>query len=613
MSHAAAAAAAGAVVERVEPRRSPADTRSYVCLTLANGLAVTLVSDPAAVKAAAAMLVDVGNLADPDGLPGLAHYLEHMLFLGSEAYPDEQAYRRFLAEHAGSCNASTDASATVYHFDVAAAQLRGALEIFLAFFRAPLFDPSCAEREVTAVNNEHSKNLQSDGRRLYQLMRSTAWRGHPFARFGSGNRETLATAPAAAGVDVRAALLAFHKRYYVARRMRLAVVGREPLAELEALVLAAKLHEISNAGCHPDDAMPLSFVAACAPPPPAPLPWCDGTAQLLRVVPAAEQRSLRILFPLHQATRTPAEREAVSYLCSLLGHEGKGSLLSALRTHGWAAELSAGPWLDEADFAVLSLTISLTPAGLAAADDVVALVFAVIGSLERAGPQAAYHAELAAVATARFLFAERGDARATVQALVESMRHHAPADVLIGPVLYGDFAAMAGVAHSALLPRLTPDHVRVVLIAREHADVVHAVEPWYGTRYDAGPVAPDVVVRWRAARAAPAPADVHLPEPNAFIATRFDLAPLPALVEWAPRMLRDDGVLRLLHQRDACFLRPRTFATALVHLPVDRVRGRGEVTLALLQRFWRDGLKVRGCLCVGHARAVAHCCCCVFV
>ena len=43
-----------------------------------------LVSDPACDHAAAAMDVSVGSASDPEELPGLAHFLEHMLFLGTE-------------------------------------------------------------------------------------------------------------------------------------------------------------------------------------------------------------------------------------------------------------------------------------------------------------------------------------------------------------------------------------------------------------------------------------------------------------------------------------------------------------------------------------------------
>ena len=54
-----------------------------------------------------AVQVHVGSLSDPDDLPGLAHFLEHMLFYSSEKYPQEDAYSKFVSEHGGSTNAFT--------------------------------------------------------------------------------------------------------------------------------------------------------------------------------------------------------------------------------------------------------------------------------------------------------------------------------------------------------------------------------------------------------------------------------------------------------------------------------------------------------------------------
>ncbi|UYV75846.1 IDE, partial [Cordylochernes scorpioides] len=58
--------------------------RSYRGLELANGLKVILISDPTTDKSAAAMDVNVGYMCDPEEIPGLAHFCEHMLFLGTE-------------------------------------------------------------------------------------------------------------------------------------------------------------------------------------------------------------------------------------------------------------------------------------------------------------------------------------------------------------------------------------------------------------------------------------------------------------------------------------------------------------------------------------------------
>ena len=75
-------------------------------------------SDPNAQNEAAAISVLGGSLSDPVDMPGLAHYLEHCVFLGSENYPGENDFAKFLKENSGSHNAATSHSATTYFFDV---------------------------------------------------------------------------------------------------------------------------------------------------------------------------------------------------------------------------------------------------------------------------------------------------------------------------------------------------------------------------------------------------------------------------------------------------------------------------------------------------------------
>jgi insulysin len=59
------------------------DKRRYRGLQLANGMRTVLVSDPDAEMTAASVDVHVGSWSDPDDLPGLAHFCEHMLFMSS--------------------------------------------------------------------------------------------------------------------------------------------------------------------------------------------------------------------------------------------------------------------------------------------------------------------------------------------------------------------------------------------------------------------------------------------------------------------------------------------------------------------------------------------------
>jgi len=218
------------------PAKSAADTRDYRVVELPNRLQVLLCSDSVTEKSSAALDVHVGHFSDPEQVAGLAHFCEHMLFLGTEKFPDEAEYNQYLNQHGGMSNAYTSMENTNYYFDVQQEHFRGALDRFAQFFIKPLFTQDATERELNAIESENSKNLQNDMWRSFQLEKSLSSPAHPFHKFGTGNTETLVNMPKANGVDIREQLLEFHSAYYSANLMRLCVLGREPLDELEAMV-----------------------------------------------------------------------------------------------------------------------------------------------------------------------------------------------------------------------------------------------------------------------------------------------------------------------------------------------------------------------------------------
>ena len=76
--------------------KSISDKRIYRPLSLSNDLQCLLISDQDAQKSAAALSVGVGSLMDPFEAQGLAHYLEHMLFMGTGKYPEENEYSNVI-------------------------------------------------------------------------------------------------------------------------------------------------------------------------------------------------------------------------------------------------------------------------------------------------------------------------------------------------------------------------------------------------------------------------------------------------------------------------------------------------------------------------------------
>ena len=129
------------------------------------------------------MSVSVGSFSDPPEAQGLSHFLEHLVFMGSERFPDENAYDAYLQQHGGGSNAYTEAEQTVFHFDCAPSAFHGALQRFAAQFEAPLCAESATEREVRAVDSEFTQAQQSDGARLLQVQCADAPADHPAALF----------------------------------------------------------------------------------------------------------------------------------------------------------------------------------------------------------------------------------------------------------------------------------------------------------------------------------------------------------------------------------------------------------------------------------------------
>lgn len=124
------------------------DKRAYRHITLPNDLQAILINDPDTEKSAACCDVRVGSLLDPPNAHGLAHFLEHMLFMGTEKYPIENEYSSYLSDHGGFSNAYTSQEDTVYYFDVQNEFFEGALDLFASFFVCPLFTETATEREI---------------------------------------------------------------------------------------------------------------------------------------------------------------------------------------------------------------------------------------------------------------------------------------------------------------------------------------------------------------------------------------------------------------------------------------------------------------------------------
>ena len=514
-----------------QPSKSPNDDYTYRLLTLDNALEVLLISDPDAPKAAAALDILVGSGDNPRGRAGLAHFLEHMLFLGTEKYPDAAEYGRFITEHGGSRNAYTSFENTNYFFDVNSDDLPVALDRFAQFFIAPRFDAQYVEREKNAVEAEYQMGLKSDSRRELDVLQEVFNQDHPYSQFSVGALDTLADRPES---EIRDDLIQFYNTHYSANVMRLVVLGSQSLDELEALT-SPLFSQIPNRFLERETIVEPLFEAGSLP-------------LFVQLQPLATRRQLSVSFPLRDY-RAQYHVKPEVYLGNLIGHEGEGSLLSALKQAGLAEGLSAGQGLAWRGGALFSVNISLTEKGAGDPDRVLQLLFAYADMLRQEGPQDWLYVEQSRLADLSFRFREQASPMRYVSAVASGMQHYAPQDILRGPYMMTgyDEAILA-----ELLQQFRPDNALVTF--SDQAVVGDKVSEYYLVPYSQQALDVGRVTSPEGDRGADA---LHLPVPNEFIAEDVSLVELPKDMPMVPQLVLQSGRQKIWFMPDEQFRVPR--------------------------------------------------------
>ncbi|GKZ00521.1 hypothetical protein MPSEU_001004500 [Mayamaea pseudoterrestris] len=541
---------------------SQSDKRIYEHVTLSNGLSCLLISDSETDKAAASVAVAVGQMQDE--LPGLAHLTEHMLFMGSERYPDENAHESYLAANGGHSNAYTDLELTCYYLDVQSSALDGALDRFSSFFYCPLLKESSIDKEINAVDSEHRNNTLADHWRIHQLARTVLGESsnHPYAMFGSGNRESLA----AHGIlKLRESVKAFYDQYYKAINMTLCIVGKQPIDELKAM--AEKYFTSIPSG---DASHKPRHVAAIQPNP-----------LRLNMVPTSDSINLQLQWCMRE-TLSLYKTKPSRYLSHLIGHEGPGSLLAALRAKGWAQELGADDMSRcFREFTVFAIDIELTEQGLENVQGVVAMVYAYLSLLQEV-PQYV-HDELLATSDMQFRFLSKRPASDTASTLAAQMHLFPPQFCVSGPYKYFEFDP---VLIEECRTSLTPENMLMIVASKDFAGSTDETDQWYGTQFKRVSFDADFLQNLNdPSKIKESFGDLHLPLLNDMLATNFELVQRsPAFIQkdCVPCCLLDSATCRLWYKPDTMFDMPKVNIMMFLRTPTAYACGPMHSVLASL-------------------------------
>ena len=543
-------------------RKAPLDDRAYRYFELDNGMKAMVVSDPDTDMAAAALDVHVGQFSDPPDRLGLAHFLEHMLFLGTDAFPDVDAYRDFVQSHGGGSNAGTSQEHTRYHFDIEHAHLAGALDRFSAFFVSPRLDKEFTAREREAVNSEYRLKIQTEVRRFREVRRATSNPAHGFSKFSVGNLETLGDRP---DDDVWDDLHAFYKAKYSASRMAVTVVGREDLDTLEGWV-RERFSQVPTNGEGPD----LSEVPIYLP---------EQLGVRINVVPMGQVRELYLEFPVPPLTATYMERP-VALITSLLGQEGPGSAHDVLSSKGWITFLSTGTDGAE-DHGLVTVKLGLTAEGLAHVDEAAGILFQYIRLLQSHEDLEPWWQENKRLSELSFEFAEPGRASGLARGTAQALQLYPPEQALSYWATWGTWNAQTVSEHLALL---TPFNVRMFVTAPGLP--TEQVEPLYDVPYGMQKLGLEVIKAWKTA---PIDPGLKLPPMNPFVPESVALVE-DAVAGGVPTAVLDEPGLRVWHLSDTSFAVPRAMVAATLHLPAASKTLADKANMTLLADLLDDSL-----------------------
>ena len=515
--------------------KSPNDQRDYRHIKLKNQLDVLLISDPEAETSAASLDVYIGSYQNPADREGLVHFLEHMLFLGTKDYPVPGEYQTFISEHGGSHNAGTGLENTNYFFDINADYLEQALDRFAPFFSSPNFDAKYVDRERNAVESEYRLKIKDDGRRQWEVLQTQIDPAHPMAKFTVGNLETLADLDAR---PVRDDLLNIYRRYYSANLMKLVVLGRETLDELEAMVVP-RFEIITNSDVQVEPHVDRLIESARLP-------------LVIEFKPLKQLRELSLSFQLPKMQPHLRVKPA-GYLAGLIGHEGQGSLVQVLKDRGLIESLSAGVGLEDRSSSLFSVDIGLTPEGFAQRDQIVEMLFAWIEKLRAEGLQKWRYDEQAKMSDVAFRFQEKQSPMGYVSSLSGMMQLYPVAEVLQASYMMSGWDQQL-IAQTA--SALTPDNLIMMVSAPEVETNQRSQR--YQADYALAPVGAETLAAWRSPRAVPG---LAVAEKNPYLPDSLELVEQDSSGK-QPALIMDRPGLRAWHLLDTRFSVPKAHIIA---------------------------------------------------
>ncbi|ANF61853.1 pitrilysin [[Haemophilus] ducreyi] len=425
--------------------KSPNDTAIYQAIELANGMTVLLISDEKANKSLMSLALPIGSMEDPIEQQGLAHYLEHMILMGSKAYPETNSLDKFLNKNGGYNNASTSPDRTAYYLEVNNDAFAEAVTRLADTFAQPRLSESNGKKEVNAVNAEMIRAKSNDGHLIQSVNLATANPAHPITKFTVGNNETLSDKP---NSKLHAELEKFYHTHYSANLVKAVLYSNQSIEQLATLA-AKTLGKMQNKN------LSVSTVEE-----PFFRPTDKGV--WIEYKPVKPTKLLSISFDMQNDEAKFANKTG-EYLAYVLNNHTAGTLSDylikqGLSDSGIAAGASPNVSRNRGSFTIY---IDLTDKGLVHKDQIISLVFQQLEQIKKDGIQESYFNEVRESLKQDFQHLQVEKEGYYIEALAEQMLHYPIEHILDAEYLVDK---MDVEAIKAKLNEMTLDNARIILV-----------------------------------------------------------------------------------------------------------------------------------------------------
>ncbi|ORX57728.1 hypothetical protein BCR36DRAFT_277844 [Piromyces finnis] len=511
--------------------------KKYKISTLENGLEVLLISDNETTQSSAALNICIGSAYDPENIPGLAHFCEHLLFMGTTKYPEENEYNQFLSQNGGYSNAYTTFKETNFFFEINNDSLEACLDRFSQFFISPLFDESCTEKEILSVNSEHMNNIQTDSWRITQIEKNCSNPNHPYHKFYTGNFETL-NIP-----EIRNSVIKFYNKYYSSNIMKLVILGNE---SIETLYKWAKIYfsKIKNKNIKLENFIEPPLTK-------------NYLMKEIYIKPIMDISLLILIFPIPNTDEYYKEKP-YHYFTHLIGHEGKGSIISLLKSKDLAYSLEVGITNIINEYDNFKIEISLTEKGLSNYEEIIEIVFQYFEMLKKEGVQEWIYDELEIMSKCSFLYEDKDHNDCLVASLSSIMQMNYPRhQILSGPYIIRNFNAKL---IEDLLSYFSCENFRYIVVNQDLELDETLIDKWYGTEYSIKNIPSDIFNNFKDIKINN---KLHLPEKNKFIPEiiniKYEIPNKNSNME--PELIINNEIIRIFYKKDDQYNNPKTNIT----------------------------------------------------